>query len=266
MKGKYVILLCFLVNFTACEEVIELDLNETEPLLVIEAEVRNIIDGSYVRLSQSKNFYDHTDFLTIDEAIVTIVELDGATYNLTEVQPGYYKNPDLIGIAGKTYLLTVETNGQKYTATSTMPSVVPIDSLRIDFNESNAFSDEGYQVYCHFSDPASEQNFYKWRIYENQESVDGIFAWDDELFNGSSNASYPFFRERFESGDTITVEMFGVDAANYEYLLGLEAIYNSGGPGGGSAAPGNPTTNLSGDALGYFGAFVYDVETRVIAD
>ena len=52
-----------------------------------------------------------------------------------------------------------------------------------------------------------------------------------------------------------------MDKVTYKYLETLILI--SGG-GQGSAAPANPTTNLSNDALGYFGAFSKSAFTATV--
>ena len=47
--------------------------------------------------------------------------------------------------------------------------------------------------------------------------------------------------------DHSPVELWGIDRANYYYFNGLAED-----PGAGTAAPGNPETNLSGGVLGVF--------------
>ena len=59
--------------------------------------------------------------------------------------------------------------------------------------------------------------------------------------------------------DTIGVQLSSIDEANYSYLLVLS---QSGSPF--IIAPGNPISNLTGNAIGYFGAYAQDRKYIVI--
>jgi hypothetical protein len=56
-----------------------------------------------------------------------------------------------------------------------------------------------------------------------------------------------------KAGTTLTLQMNCIDKAVYNYLNELQQI-SGGGSGFSSQAPANPTTNISGGALGYFSA------------
>ena len=73
-----------------------------------------------------------------------------------------------------------------------------------------------------------------------------FMSWEDE----------PFFPQ-----DTVVVELQTLDKSTYDYYLTLNSL--AGGLFGASN-PANPKTNLSNDALGYFGAYTVSRDTIVI--
>ena len=59
------------------------------------------------------------------------MESDGAVYILTETTPGNYTTSALTGTPGKTYNMTAIVAGNTYTASSTMPQPVGMDSIYV---------------------------------------------------------------------------------------------------------------------------------------
>ncbi|HOY49299.1 MAG TPA: DUF4249 domain-containing protein, partial [Flavobacteriales bacterium] len=52
---------------------------------------------------------------------------------------------------------------------------------------------------------------------------------------------------------TIFVELWGIDKGVYEYYNTLNSILGGAGPS--VASPANPTSNITGGAMGYFSAY-----------
>ena len=157
----------------------------------------------------------------------------------------------LTGTIGHTYTLRVALGGAVYQATSTMPALVPLDALTY---EAQALGDI---VYANYTDPAMAGNYYRWVMYVNDKQQGDVFVVNDRLNNGirtrqalfltSSNAPH------LTTGDRIRVEMQCIDAPVYDYFFGLAQVLGSGNNQ--VATPANPTSNLSGGALGYFSAY-----------
>ena len=68
--------------------------------------------------------------------------------------------------------------------------------------------------------------------------------------------------DQFFPKDTVVVELLTLDESTYEYYLMLSSLSESDFIG--NANPANPKTNITGDALGYFGAFTVSRDTIVI--
>ena len=75
-KIGLIILLLFV--FASCEKVIDIDLNETEEQLVVDALVSNQTNQSFVRLSKSNSLFSDQEYQNVSNAnvIVTSSEND----------------------------------------------------------------------------------------------------------------------------------------------------------------------------------------------
>src|SRR6185312_7927452 len=131
MKYSWLLVIGFSLLAIGCQKVINIDLNSASPAIVI---IGNINDqpGPYtVTLSQTVNFSAPNTFPPINGAFVTIADNAGNIDTLVETIQGTYITKRIMGVAGRTYSLTVTANGQTYTASSTMPQVVKFDTLEI---------------------------------------------------------------------------------------------------------------------------------------
>lgn len=240
------------VCFTSCQKVIDVKLDEADKKIVIDAVLTDKEGGCVVRLSKTKNFDDNNDFVGLSGALVTIKDETGNITTLTETTPGVYTDNQLKGTSGKTYQLLVNAEGKTYSASSTMPENVHLDSLYLKtqkfFDEEETFSN------VVFMDPAGVKNFYLFKQFVNGKRTDGTFIMDDDLSDGKKfNSTLYLFtdeEDKIKSGDIVEVEMQCIDKAVYKYWYS----YDQGASGGGSATPANPVSNISGDALGYFSA------------
>lgn len=135
MEKKYSILYIALLLFsvTSCEKTIDLDLDTTTPLIVVDGEVTNSVTlGSSVKLSYTNKVKSDNSLVPLVGATVTIQEDNGTVYSLPETASGIYRNPSLVGSTGKTYHLKVVANGITLTSSSTMPVMVNLDSLVVE--------------------------------------------------------------------------------------------------------------------------------------
>lgn len=264
--NKNNIFLILLLALFGCEEVIEVDINSTDPQIIIEATLSNY--SNEVIITQSTDFYDPNEYLKISNANVEIKDQNGISYLLEEINSGVYQHPNLLSMQNSNYTITVEAEGEIYSAASYSPQLIPIDSLSYKF-ELRPFSDDPYlELHVHFQDPADQSNYIRFVIYKNGKKLNGIFLYDDRLTNGNE-IDFFFFNfeedEKFKSGDKIMVEMQSIDQVTHTYFRTLRRALarSSGGPFG-PAAPSNPITNWNNDAFGYFSAFNFDNKTILL--
>ncbi len=250
---------------SSCEKVIDVELDAADQQIVIEAQLKQGNSSFSVIISQTAPYFENQAPNRINNATVMLSDDKGGSQAIPLLGNGVY-NAMVTAEAGTTYQLSVEIDGQFYEASSYLPEPIPIEEIFTEFQPARAVLDEGYLVYFRFNDPAGENNYYRALHYLNgQAQLEGsdLQVLDDNL-NDGDNARFPLFQQIFNSGDSVTVELMHFDEASFEYFNSLGDIIGGGGPGGGSAAPGNPNSNWSGGILGYFSAFSSDQRSLVI--
>lgn len=249
------------VGLWGCEEVIDINLNEADAQLVIEGRIVNT-DGPFrVNISQTADFFGKENTQPVDIQRVTLTTTEGQPEELNRVGEGTYESTTVRGVPGETYTLMVQHEGIETTTTSTMPVPIEIEQLQYAFDERafNPAGEAGYEVTCVFNDPAEETNFYRLVIYLHGEQLDdnGFYLYDDKFADGNQ-VSYTFFDRRFDLNDTVKVELQSMDEQTYRYYEQLNELVGNRGPGGGSAAPGNPASVFNTGALGVFAAYSHN--------
>lgn len=274
MKSFYYILLGCLLNFmlSSCEEVIELDLNNTTPIVVIEGIVTDEEGPYIVQINKSVDFYDLNSFPPQENAQVIISDNKGNEELLVENSPGIYHTSTIQGERGVTYSLEVKLDEMTYSANSILPeNQVEIDTFVTEFIE-----DDGYYITVFFNDPLGIDNYYRLQVLVNKEPYvfsyentdgklvskeDDNFYLTDDKFTDGKFQDYEFYFKELEIGDTLDIALQQVDQATYEYYNTLvDVIYGSG------LAPSNPISNIKNGALGYFGAISITNRTIVIEE
>src|ERR1017187_798367 len=133
---RYIILSAlFILTYSACEKVITINLNSVNPVIVIQGDITNDAGPYYVILTNTASYYDSNYFPPVTGAKVIVSDNAGNSETLTEITPGAYKTSIIQGVPGRTYYLNATTTGGlNFTASSTMPQPIPIDS--VDFRLS----------------------------------------------------------------------------------------------------------------------------------
>lgn len=246
----------------SCEKEIDLDLKEADQLFVIEGIVHDSLGDNFVLISKTRPFDNNGDVEKVSNATVQINDGVGGVFNLTEVAsiPGYYTSSSLIGVAGRTYELSVNINGELITAQSFMNPRIEIDSLTYDQDPGFGGDEEpGYRILCHFTDPLNVINFYRMKSFlgKKKEQMSGYVNWSDDAIDGASTG-LPVFNVSYAAGDTATIELLAVDEPNFRYFVGVASSQEG-------EVPGNPESNLSSEkAVGYFGAYAKSERSIVI--
>lgn len=259
-------LLSAVTVFVACEKVIDIPLDEAAQRFVVEAVIKDSIGANSVTISKTGSVYETSDFEKVSGAVVTITDASGTVYPLTEMtgQPGVYSNPSFITVINNNYTLNVSVGDQNFSSTCQTFYKPQLDSLTwIEQLGSFGFGDDTtYLVFFNFSDNADQDNFYRINAWINGKKEGVYYITNDELFNGGTYTQ-PLFASTVEKGDTVQVELISMDKANYTYFYSLSNASTDGG-GPFSPSPGNPVTNISGGALGYFGAYTTDTLSIII--
>ncbi len=237
----------------SCEKVIDLDLEEGNEQFVIEGFVTEGESSHIVTVSKTIALENPNGVPLVNNAVVILTDNLGNTQTLTSIGNGQYQATGYPGVEGRTYTLSVSVDGQVFQASSTIPGVVPIDTLMI---ENFIFGPDTVPMITPARfDPAGVANYYQFLMYRNNERLSGYNLQDDQFTDGNYQLQ-PLFAFDFESGDTARVEMFGIDKPVFKYFYAL--AQNSE-----DVTPANPTSNFTG-CLGYFSARTKSVKTVII--
>jgi hypothetical protein len=248
--------------FSSCyRDIIDMDLDDYSPGIVIEGAVTDQPGPYQVRVSKTGSFQQVTGFPPVSDAEVVISSDQNPEERLQEISPGLYQTQTLQGRAGRDYLLKVVSEGQEYIAESTMPEALLLDYLRLEF------IGWGYLLVCAFTDRQGVEDFCRLEVYKNGELAD---RW---LYQGRYSDGEQIIIENFdvyfEHGDQLRVRFLTINRATYEYLSLLNPDEGGGGfdPESPDFMPitlANPKTNINNNALGYFSAHAVRTYTRTV--
>lgn len=278
-KSIAIILLIFLLGFSACETFLVLELPPHEPKFVINTSLE-VGKPIHVFVSKSRSILQENDFENVGDATVEIFVDGGRSYRLHHGQVEHngmeiqaYSTTELEIEAGKTYEVIV-SGADMPTATgkATVPMPVEIKSveLRSAPRDQTAFVDFAVRF-----DDNEGANFYEITVHKEgeMEPVDGIdpnrfiinqfvrleaknpiyendfryrigILFDDRLFNGRE-ANMEFSAMLIPNIDldvTIYLKTVTEDYFNYENALNLQEA-NRGDP---IAQPVQVVNNIQG--------------------
>ena len=96
--NKYFLLISLSITLFACKKIINVDLNNAPPQLVIEGLV-NDVNPATITISKSVIFSSSNTFPSVSGAFVTIKDNVGNTYTLSESSsvPGTYTTSAILG-------------------------------------------------------------------------------------------------------------------------------------------------------------------------
>jgi hypothetical protein len=257
-----------LLFYSGCQKVINVDLNNAAPRIVIEGLISDRRGPYSVTITKSGSYFNQPVLPAVSDAEVTITDNTGISDTLKETTPGIYLTSKTKGIPGRTYTLKVFSENIEYEGTSTMLNHVDIDSLsvvrsefqRIDFGGNNQNRIQ-YEIHCFFRDPP-EKNFYRIKVFKNDSiNTQNYRLYDDQYTNGEETELRV---SRAEAGNTYRIELQSIDQPTYGYYRTLADLIFSNPLFG--STPANPNTNLSNGSLGYFGAAAVSSKTIVITD
>ncbi|MBN9351396.1 MAG: DUF4249 domain-containing protein [Chitinophagaceae bacterium] len=253
-----------LIFASGCKKIIELKTNEIPPRFVIEANLSDQLGDCYVYISQTVRLSDSSNFSGVSGAKVTISDSGHNTVALFETFKGFYRAPSLRAITNHHYILEVEINGQHFSGEASLHRKVPFDSLYISdyfiFGKNRKFANVIFQ------DPPGKGDSYRFLQYKNNAQNANIFVMNDEFSDGRKiNTFLAYFDQNDEEdmmpGDSITVEMQCIDPKVYTYF---NSLAQSATGGNDAVTPGNPVSNITGGALGYFNVYTKERKSVVV--
>ncbi|WGF92623.1 DUF4249 domain-containing protein [Aequorivita marisscotiae] len=254
MKKLFIFIIFFGI-FSSCEDVIEVELNEAPPRLVIEANCNKNIDEEQVqatvRLTTTKPFFGNEN-TEIADAEVKIITEEGFIINLEYFNNGRYSATFPIE-AEKEYTLEIVHQGETYSATEVLYNVSPLEF--VEQRNDGGFTGEDIELKVFFTDPADQRNFY---FFEGlSEKGDVLDVYNDEFFDGNTIFGY-FLVDDLAPEDQVQFNIYGVSQAYYNFMFILLQQTSDQGGGPFETQPATVRGNIVNETnpdnypLGYF--------------
>ena len=242
-----------LFGFFSCEEVVDVDLEESAPRLVVEASLLWNSDlqknTQVVRLTTTTAFFEE-NIPPATGATVTVLTATGEEYIFTEVTDGIFTNEDIPPVLNVDHLLVITYKNEVYVATEQLVPVPPLDYVEQNLG---GFSGDELEFKVFYRDPPGIKNFYLFRYINEKISLQ---IYEDEFTDG--NQTFAFFSdEDAQAGDLVGFQIQGISEGFYNYLYILRSQSGTGG-GPFQTQPGIVrgnivnTTNPENFAFGYF--------------
>lgn len=240
-----------IVMLLSCEETIDIDIPTHESQLVVEGWIES---GQVPRilLTKSAPYFSIVDSQNIRNYIVrnatVSVTIDSFTDFCTFKPSDKYFPPfvyfanDIIGAEGKIYELTVIDNGNRYSAFTTIPEPVSLDSIWFELNNN---SDSLGLIWIRFTDPLGQSNYYRTQTRRNQKDKDyvstHILAYKEEYFDGQTmtlslqrgkgNLLEHSDEQFYKIGDTVDIKFSTMNKPTYEFWISYQTeIISSSNP------------------------------------
>lgn len=259
---KYILLLPLLVlGFTACEDVVQVDLNEQDTgLYAVEAKITTISEPT-VFLARALPVNVDSSYNGISGAVVTVSDDAQPANTVTLVEDpdstGYYIVPpgeDYYGKVGRQYTVTIETGNVTLTGADYLARVEKIDSIQI--RPSNFGDGIFLAIFTYGQETPGKGNYYKWDVYVNDtllndastlatysdDLVDGNYVAGAEIFTDFHDPNKPQDR-KLKYMDTIYVNQNSISETVYNFYIAM--INQSMGGSLFSVPPANARGNFT---------------------
>ncbi|WP_426059025.1 DUF4249 domain-containing protein [Hymenobacter sp. B1770] len=162
---------------------------------------------------------------------------------------------------GQRFALDVrDTRNHHVTGTAIVPSFIPIDTVRYEFNGVSG-PDRRANILTRWTDPAATADYYYLLLNKISEPNDeiGDYLLNDQLFNGQTYTAPTTYR--FMPGDTMVATLYHLEQAHYNFQQSvLGAVSANGNP---FAQPARIRSTVQG-GLGVFAVLVADRRTVIL--
>jgi hypothetical protein len=253
------------------------------PRLVITGCITTEPVPDTISVSQTVGYFGNEKTKTFSNAIVKIN--DELLYPLGNGK--YATSATFAGEPGQTYVLDVALDydgdgvPEHYTAQTTVPPMHALDSISMRPMSASTADEPVWSVFVHFQDQPGP-NTYGSHLYINDMRYTNkvqryyLNAFGETAAEGQY-IRFPVFFIRNEmnwdeeekillyTGDRITLELNMLNTAYYEFLQAAKQEINGGNPLF-AGPPANVPGNISGGALGVFGAYTVSRQSLVLEE
>lgn len=250
MLKNSIYLLIVAIFLASCEKTIDISVNDTDQIPVIEATLNGTDSLLTVRITKTANYLGNDTNPVVENAKITLIQPSGEELSVPHDGDGVY-TARVIPVNNKNYTLEVEIDGETHKAESSIPDLVVLDSIGRYETDFGPPEDVGTLIAAYFREPGGIENYYHvlYSINDVQESE--ILAFDDLGIDGTVNPEAILFAEAIK-GDVVDIEMRSITQMAFEYY---DALADVAGASTDAAAPGNPNSNWGIKVVGFFNTY-----------
>ncbi|MBC8052517.1 MAG: DUF4249 domain-containing protein [Sphingobacteriaceae bacterium] len=274
MKALNIFSILFIIFFSSCEDVIDVDIAEGKKTLVVEGWLTNKNEPHVVKLYYTGNFGGSVNFTAVSNAVITLSDNAGNTEQLQEVTPGKYQINNLKSVEGRIYTLAIQSLAGNYEAKAEVKRLsMPLDSLKFKFEKkSTIYEKEGFYPHSFGQELPGSGDYIQVRLYKNGSYLNktGDFnLFDDQFVDGNYIGDAEMsVNDPFIKGDKVRAEVWSLTEDAYRFWLDILIQLQNGQI---FATPlSNTRTNIKKtslnavDVVGYFGtSLVQSTEEEV---
>jgi hypothetical protein len=299
--SKYLLIPIFIISlFASCVEPFDIKTDNSPPVIVIHGYLTDELMFHTIKVSASSPYFDQMLNRGISGAMVKITSSENDVFWFKEIDtiPGTYLTVEKVnGTPGVTYSLSVEVDfdndgvRETYNATSTMLSVVTVDSIGIKNVQLMGYKFYNLGIYA--QDPPTEDYYlsrYKLNDSIIMATINRLSPMQDLAFNGqylNGQVIERFWdkseKERVERedddddtdaerrriyispGDTITFSLCHIEKGYYDFIVQCQKEMRGENPFFGGPAS-NIITNISNGGLGYFTTYPLSTVEAVVKE
>lgn len=287
---KIISILGVFLLLSSCEKNIEIKLDTTASNLVVEATIENG-QPPLVFLTNSLDFFSKIDPVSLRKAFVrnasvyvsdgsmevkliedSVISREGARiYFYTTSR----NDKTFIGKLNSSYSLRISSSSNTYTASTTIPLTTRrIDSLWWEKLPLSKDSNTSKVIVRATDKPGLGDYIRYFTKVNNGPFLPGFNSvYDDNIIDGTTytipidkgfdkNGQFSDTLSYFKKGDTVTVKLCNIDKPTYDFWRTYEfSLQSIGNP---FSSPTRILSNISNDALGYFGGYGCQYRTLIL--
>jgi hypothetical protein len=260
----------------SCEDIINPNLRNADPVLVIDAWINDKPEDQVIRLTLSQPYLSDEVPPGVSGATVTVA-YDGGSLDFIEDggDPGVYRwttdeatSEAVFGEIGRAYTLTVVVDGQTFEAVSKINRTVAIDSITFEEDDSRFYPDNSYIAEFWATEPLGTGDTYWIRSYKNgvplSKPSEINIAYDAGFSPGGSFDGITFIPPirgvnpndvdeddmplpPYVIGDSLYVEIYSITYESFTFLS--QVIVQTDRPGGFGELFSTPLANVSSNVI-----------------
>ncbi len=212
MRKKLIHMIFFVLFLTSCEEYYKPSMDVVSAILVVDAHISNDSQQSFVKLTMTSDYYNHTQTDSVISANVKLIEGANFTIEGYEKSKGYFifaESP----VFGERYRIRITYKDDIYESNSVvMPPLPTIDSIYSKDILMKSFRTDAYGVpatietrgreicidapitsklqYYRFNDRAILQ-WVSYPLAKDDTPLPAFYGWKSIYFNGLFNLAGP---------------------------------------------------------------------------